>query len=211
MGDKLIMSQKELLRKKILEQVLNNHLSHADAAKKLSVCSKTVSRSLKRYKAKGDAGLIHKSRGKPSSRAKGADFKEKVLELYMDKYEGFGPTFCSEKLEEDDGIIINPETLRLWLKEAGFWLKRRKRKLHRSRRARRPKFGELLQLDGSIHSWFGDENKKQCLMNLVDDATGKTLALMDYGETTRSALALLKWWIQDAGIPMAIYVDLKSK
>jgi len=68
----------------------------------------------------------------------------------------------------------------------------------------------MLQLDGSIHSWFSGSDEKQCLMNMVDDATGKTLSLMDYGETTRSAFSLLKWWIKDAGIPMSIYVDLKS-
>ena len=72
------------------------------------------------------------------------------------------------------------------------------------------RFGELLQLDGSIHAWFCGIEKKQCLMNLVDDATGKTLALMDSGETTDAAFRLLKWWIELHGIPMAIYVDLKS-
>ena len=45
---------------------------------------------------------------------------------------------------------------------------------------------------------------------MVDDATGKTLSLMDTGETTRAALSLLQWWVTDAGIPMSIYVDLKS-
>ena len=45
---------------------------------------------------------------------------------------------------------------------------------------------------------------------MVDDATGRTLALMDYGETLRGVLSLLKWWIMEAGIPLAIYVDLKS-
>lgn len=47
-------------------------------------------------------------------------------------------------------------------------------------------------------------------MNMVDDATGKTLALMDKGETTHAAFLLLKWWIKEFGIPLAIYVDLKS-
>jgi hypothetical protein len=47
-------------------------------------------------------------------------------------------------------------------------------------------------------------------MNMVDDATGKTLALLDTGETTDAAFRLLKWWIKLHGIPLAIYVDLKS-
>ena len=47
-------------------------------------------------------------------------------------------------------------------------------------------------------------------MNLIDDATGKTLALLDTGETTDATFRLLKWWVKLHGIPMAIYVDLKS-
>lgn len=67
-----------------------------------------------------------------------------------------------------------------------------------------------MQLDGSIHEWFIGTGEKQCLMNLVDDATGKTLGLLSKGETTEAALRILKWWITLHGIPMAIYVDLKS-
>ena len=132
------------------------------------------------------------------------------MQIYREKYLDFGPTLASEKLLEDDGLTVHHETLRLWLKADGLWQARRVRKAHRKRRERRARFGELLQLDGSIHAWFDGVEKKQCLMNMVDDATGKTLALMDTGETTRAAFALLKWWIMTAGIPLAIYVDLKS-
>jgi transposase len=210
MGDTVIMSKKELRRKTILDEIIRGRLKIIEASSKLSVCSKTVSRSLKRYKDQGTVGLTHKSRGKPSNRSTPTIYKESIIKIYEEKYLGFGPTFASEKLCEDDGLTVVTETLRLWLKNAGLWSRHRKRKGYRSHRARRPRFGELLQLDGSIHAWFEGIQKKQCLMNMVDDATGKTLALMDYGETTRSALSLLKWWIKDAGIPAAIYVDLKS-
>ena len=210
MGDNLIMSKKALRRKTILDEVIRGRLKIIEAAKKLSVSRKTISRSLKRYREEGNDGLIHRSRGKESNCAILRSYKESVIKHYEEKYLGFGPTFASEKLEEEDGLQVNPETLRLWLKNEGLWTRHRKRKKYRSRRARRPRFGELLQLDGSIHAWFAGVEGKQCLMNMVDDATGKTLSLMDYGETTRSALSLLKWWIRDAGIPAAIYVDLKS-
>ncbi len=65
-------------------------------------------------------------------------------------------------------------------------------------------------MDGSIHAWFTAIESKQCLMNLVDDATVKTLALLDTGETTDAAFRLLKCWIKRHGIPMTIYVALKS-
>lgn len=210
MEDKLIMSKKERQRKSILDMVKSEHLKLKDASKRLKLSYRQTKRIYSRYLKDGDVGLIHKSRGRCSCRAFPSTMKKSVLALYEEKYWDFGPTLASEKLREEDGYELHAETLRIWLKEAGIWQPRRKRKAHRSRRVRRMRFGELLQLDGSIHAWLPGIDEKQCLMNLVDDATGKTLALMDSGETTNAAFRLLKWWIKLHGIPMAIYVDLKS-
>ncbi len=210
MEDRLIMNKKERQRKALLDQVIAGFISKRDAKKRLAISSRQFRRIFAVYKANGDKGLVHKSRGKTSSRTYPADKKEKILGIYREKYLDFGPTFASEKLEEEDHLNVHPETLRLWLKAAKLWLPRRIRKTHRKQRTRRARFGELLQLDGSIHAWLEGVDKKQCLMNMVDDATGKTMAILDEGETTRAAFALLKWWIQEAGIPLAIYVDLKS-
>lgn len=210
MRDRLIMSKKERQRKTLLDQIEVGYINRQDAAKRLSISERQLRRIIARYRKDGDEGLVHKSRGRRSNRAYPAEKKEKVLKIYEEKYSGFGPTFAAEKFKEINEIEIQAETLRLWLKKAGLWKPHRKRKGYRSRRERRARYGELLQLDGSIHEWFEGESEKTCLMNIVDDATGKTLALMDYGETTRAAFALLKWWISEAGIPLAIYVDLKS-
>ena len=103
MGDNIIMSKKELKRKTILDRVMIGHISISDAAKRLSVCTKTIRRSLKKYREQGDKGLVHKSRGKVSNRMIPAIHKESVIKIYEEKYFGFGPTFASEKLEEEDG------------------------------------------------------------------------------------------------------------
>ena len=210
MGDLLIMSKKELRRKSIFDLVKLGQLTRLDASKRLYLSYRQTKRAYQRYLKEGDAGLIHRSRGKISPRAISFETKKTVLALYEEKYWDFGPTLAAEKLLEEDNLKLHAETLRLWLKAAGLWLPKRQRKAHRSRRARRSRFGELLQLDGSIHAWFTGIETKQCLMNLIDDATGKTLALLDTGETTDAAFRLLKWWIKLHGIPMAIYVDLKS-
>lgn len=210
MGDLFIMSKKELRRKSIFDLVKLGQLTQLEASKRLYLSYRQTKRSYQRYLKEGDIGLVHRSRGKISSRAKPAAMKKTVLALYEQKYWDFGPTLASEKLDEDDKIKLHAETLRLWLKEAGIWQTRRVRKAHRTRRKRRSCFGELLQLDGSIHAWLPEIAGKQCLMNMIDDATGKTLALLDTGETTDAAFRLLKCWIKLHGIPMAIYVDLKS-
>lgn len=210
MGDKIIMSKKELKRKSILDLIKIGQLSLKDASKRLLVSYRQMRRIYQRYLKEGDEGLIHKSRGKSSARAFPQEMKQSILAVYEEKYWDFGPTLAAEKLLEEDGYQLHAETLRLWLKEAGLWQSRRHRRAHRKRRSRRERFGELLQLDGSIHAWISGNEGKQCLMNLVDDATGKTLSLMDTGETTAGALRLLQMWMKLHGIPMAIYVDLKS-
>jgi transposase len=210
MGDLLIMSKKELRRKSILDLVMLGQLTQLDASKRLGLSYRQTKRIYQKYLKEGDTGLVHKSRGKASKRAFPLEMKKTVLALYEEKYWDFGPTLASEKLLEDDNQKLHAETLRLWLKEAGIWQPKRQRKAHRSRRTRRSRFGELLQLDGSIHAWLPGITTKQCLMNFVEDATGKTLSLLDSGETTDAAFRLLKWWIKLHGIPMAIYVDLKS-
>lgn len=210
MTDRLNMNKKERDRKVIFELILAGSISKKDARKRLKLSARQLRRSLANYLIQGDIGLIHKSRDKRSTYAYPEEIRVKILKIYQEKYLDFGPTLASEKLAEDDKLVIHHETLRLWLKKEGLWQPRRVRKAHRKQRERRARFGELLQLDGSIHAWLPHNTKKQCLMNMVDDATGKTLALMDTGETTRAAFALLKWWVTEAGIPLAIYVDLKS-
>jgi len=45
---------------------------------------------------------------------------------------------------------------------------------------------------------------------MVDDATGKTHAYMESGETTRCVFRVIWEWIERYGIPLAFYVDLKK-
>lgn len=47
-------------------------------------------------------------------------------------------------------------------------------------------------------------------MNLVDDATGITLADMNEQDTTEAAMRILSAWIEHYGIPLALYWDLKN-
>jgi len=205
----LMMSQKERERKVLLSNVKQGYLSLREAALRLNLSYRQTKRIYKRYCAQGDKGLLHKRRGSASNRAYSASFKQAVIGEYQTHYEGFGPTFAAEKLAET-GYIIHHDTLRRWLVEAGLWERKRKRSPYRQRRERRACFGELLQLDGSHHAWFGERTPLCCLMNLVDDATGITMSLLAEEETTEAAMLLLQKWIKRYGIPKEIYVDLKN-
>jgi len=203
----LMMSEKERQRKVYMEMVRQRKLTLVKAAEQLMLSYRQTKRVYRRYLEQGDAGLIHKSRGCQSNR--NHPHRQVILERYKERYEGFGPTLAAEKLAEVDDWIVDHDTLRRWLLAEGLWHKQRKRSPYRQQRKPREQFGELVQIDGSIHDWF-ENGCQDCLLNMVDDATSKTLARLDTGETTAVVLNVLWRWIALYGIPMALYVDLKS-
>lgn len=203
----LTMNERERLSKALMEMVAQKKLKLGKAAIQLEVSYRQAKRIYRRYKTEGDAGLVHKNRGRePNNRH---PHREKIITSYKEKYEGFGPTLAAEKLAEDDKLIVDHDTLRCWLLEENLWCRQRKRSPYREQRERRAQFGELVQMDGSIHDWL-EEGRHRCLLNMVDDATGKTLAHLESGETTRCVLLTLWKWIERYGIPLALYVDFKN-
>lgn len=203
----MTMSKKERHRKAIFEMVKQKKLNLVQASIQCEISYRQALRIYERYIKQGDAGLIHQSRGQRSNRKH--PHRKEIIALYQSKYEGFGPTLASEYLLEEDGLEVHHETLRLWLLEDKLWKRQRKRQPYRQRREPCAQFGEIIQIDGSIHDWFED-GKNSCLLNMVDDATGKTLAMLDTGETTRIVFSVLRKWIERYGIPLALYVDLKN-
>lgn len=200
------MNDKERLRKAIFEMVNQKRLTLVQASVQCDLSYRQAHRIYERYKKEGDAGLIHQSRGQRSNRKH--PHQEAIIARYVERYEGFGPTLAAEYLLEE-GYDINRETLRQWLLSNDLWKKKHKRSPFRKRREPKAQFGELVQIDGSIHDWFGID-KNDCLLNMVDDATSKTLSMLDSGETTRVVFLALWKWIKRYGIPLAIYVDLKN-
>jgi hypothetical protein len=149
----------------------------------------------RRYREAGSAGLKHGNADRRSNRGKPGKLRRRVLQLIEKKYSGgegerFGPTLAAEHLAEEDGIVLDHETLRRWMLEQGLWSRRRQRKKHCQRRERKPHFGKLVQLDGSFHDWLEGRGPRGCLMNMVDDATSTTEARMGKEETIRGAVGL---------------------
>lgn len=205
----LIMSKKERERMGVMRRIRRGDLMISEATKILSLSYRHTRRVYRRYYEEGDKGLIHRTRGKRSNRAIGIEVRGKIIERYRERYNGFGSTFATEKLLLD-GYKIDHETLRRWLISEGLWERRRKRKAHRQWRERKEHFGELVQMDGSFHKWFGEDEEETCLLNMVDDASGKTLSLFDKEETIKVAMLSLWEWIKRYGIPKALYVDNRN-
>jgi len=209
------MSARELRRVEVLSRVKAGELRLGHAAELVGVSYRQVKRLWRRYRGEGPKGLQHRSVGRRSQRATPVAFREQVMGLVRSKYGGqpgerFGPTLAAEHLETDDGLQVDHETLRRWMLEEGLWSRERKRKQHRSRRDRKEHFGELVQMDGSFEEWLEGSGEKQCLMNMVDDATGKTLSQLHEQETTWAAADVLRAWVEKYGIPQCLYTDWKN-
>ena len=209
------MSTRELERVEIMGRVGSGELKLKDAAAMLQLSYRQVKRLWRRYRAAGSGGLQHGNAGRASHRSKPAKFRRQVLKLIQQKYSGseeerFGPTLAAEHLCEEDGMVIDHETLRRWMLAEGLWSRQRKRKKHCQRRERKSHFGELVQLDGSFHAWLEGRGPRGCLMHMVDDATNESLARMGKEETIWAAAGVLRAWIEKHGVPRALYTDWKN-
>ncbi len=209
------MSAGELERVEVMGRVANEELKLTDAAAMLQLSYRQVKRLWRRYRQKGSKGLQHGNAGRPSNRSKPTKVRRRVLNLIKKKYSGseeerFGPTLAAEHLAEEDGIVIDHETLRGWMLAEGLWSRQRKRKKHCQRRERKAHFGELVQLDGSFHGWLEGRGPQGCLMDMVDDATSETQARLGKEETIWAAAGVLRAWIEKYGVPRALYTDWKN-
>lgn len=205
--DIIIMSRKEVKKLNIIRQVIEKRIRWREASNFLEVSMRQIARMLKRVKELGDEGITHRLRGKPSNRR--CEDKGKILNIYKNKYEDFGPTLASEKLFEIDNIKISDETLRNWLvidEEVDCGWKRKGRK-HRKWRERKIHCGELVQMDGSHHDWFEGRVAGCCLMGYIDDATSRFFARFYEYEDTIPAMDSFRRYIRKHGIPLSLYAD----
>ena len=208
-SDRIEMSRRERDRLKVLYGVVQGERLQKEAARLLRLTTRQVRRLVRRIEDSGDQGLIHRLRGRPSNQRLPAELRQKVLAEYRRCYQGFGPTLASEKLAEQ-GLRVSHDTLRRWLMAEGLWLGQRKREKHRQRRPRRECFGELVQMDTSIHDWLEGRGKSMVLIAMIDDATGRVEAGFYPGETVASHFDLLGRWLRKQGRPLALYTDRDS-
>ena len=208
-GDRIAMSLRERDRLRVLHSVLEGQRTRVEAARLLKLTPRQVRRLLLRLQQGGDAALIHGLRGQPSNHRKDAKLRRRVLQAYRKDYPDFGPTFAAEKLAER-GLEVSADTLRRWLLAEGLWQTQRRRDQHRSRRPRRACFGELVQMDTSIHDWTESRGADMVLIHMIDDATSRLLARFYDADTVVNHMDLLLRWLQAYGRPLALYTDRHS-
>ena len=128
MEQKLItMTEKELARYEVIENLINGKIDGTEASKQIRLSVRQTKRLKAAVKENGAKGVIHKNRGKPSNRRIDNNILEKTKKLLKEKYSDFGPTFASEKLEELHKIKMSKETVRIIMISEKLWKPKERR------------------------------------------------------------------------------------
>lgn len=205
----LLMSVQERDRSHVVRLAAEHQLSQQEGAERLGIGVRQFKRLVRAWHQDGASGLVSRQRGRASHNQLADALRSRILTLLAEKYEDFGPTLAAEKLLELDGITVSRETIRLLQIGARLWKpKRRRARRVFQTRERRPRFGELIQIDGSPHAWFEGRGPRCTLIVFIDDATSRLMALRFVpAETTRAYLETLRAYVLTHGRPLAFYSD----
>jgi transposase len=204
------MSQVQWRKLDVMERVERGEFTVSEAAQALGLSRRQAQRLRKRVLVQGAAGVIHGNTGR-SPRHKIADFlRDRVLELWNERYAGFNDQHFTEKLDEVEGIRLSRQTVRRVLRAAGIGSARKRRPAkHRRRRDRRPQAGQMILWDGSRHDWLEGRGPRLCLMAAIDDATGELLPGAHFveQECALGYLRVLRDIVYQKGAPLNAYMD----
>lgn len=174
----LLMSADERERSHLIRETVEKKLRQREAAERLRVSIRQFKRLARAWKQNGDAGLVSRQRGQPSNHRLSVIAVQQIEQHLRETYPDFGPTLAAEKLAERNGIVVSRETLRHIQIRLGLHKpKRRRQKRIFQSRTRRPRFGDLVQIDGSPHEWLEGRGPRCTLIVFIDDATSRLLGL----------------------------------
>lgn len=203
------MTQGDRDRLVTLRKAQKKLIKQREAAEDLGLSVRQVKRLLYALKKRGDKAAIHGLRGAPSNRRIAGKIQQKAIKiLSTEDYAGFGPTLASEYLASRHGIVASRETVRAWMTVAGLW-RPGKQKIERIHewRARRSRFGELVQWDTSDHDWLEGRGERLYLIGMIDDATSRALAWFVDSDSTPENMGVLERWLLRYGRMLNCYTD----
>ncbi len=212
MDERLNMSNKEIDRLRTIRKVLDEELAWCEASEMLDVSERQIARLCAQVRLRGNRGILHGLRGRPSNNQLDTEPLEMALcALHDPDWHDFGPTFAQDKLRSRYRIVLSEGTLRGLMTQVGLWHVHRRGAKHRQWRERRSNVGMLTQLDGSDHDWFEGRCPRCVLLAYIDDATSGILhAEFVKVEDTLTLMRATKTYLLRRGRPGGFYVDKDS-
>lgn len=187
-------------------------LTSAQAIIKTGLSRSSFFRYVKAWRDTGKLPTSHGNLNRMPVNKLDPTLEARIKELAETKFAGMQPTMLSRCLKKYEGISISVETARRILHELHpEQSSRERRSASHSLRRRRTTCGELVQIDGSPHHWFGEDRPPACLIAFIDDATGRIMAAGFFEtESVEGYFTLLIRYISRHGIPVALYSDRHS-
>lgn len=203
------LTMSESIQHAVIVQYLEGKISLEAACERLAVHRVTLWRKCQRLQREGPLGLAHQLRDQPSNFGWDPKTKRSILELYDREYRPFGFRVAHFYQQASGGFPrpVGYSTVVRWLKEAKLTVRVHKGWRHHSRRPRREAFGEMLQMDTSIHDWLGWK-KNLALVSNMDDCTSWICgAHLTATDTTLANMTVLKQTLGTYGLFASLYVD----
>ena len=193
-----------------LTKYIEGKLSVKLTAQMLNLSERTVYRKVALLKD-GVNPFWHGNTGRVSKRKLDPATKVLILKLIIEKYYDLPYILIARYLEKEEKITVSEETVRRIVVQAEQTEQHKIKINPHPLRRRRPAFGELIQIDGSPHHWFGNDKPPVTLLAFIDDATGRiTAARFEESENSAGYRRLIYEHVRQYGIPVAFYSDQHS-
>lgn len=194
----------------LINMVVAGVISTTEAAHWLGQSTRNFRRLKQRFQKQGAAGLAD-GRRHPSPRKAPDDQVALIRDTFRKDYSTWTVKhFYESVVKRRLRMACSYSFTKGVLQSAGLVPKRSKADpVHRRQRARRPRFGELLHLDGSTHRWLAlRPDVRPTLIVVQDDATSRLVSLqLHEKEDAVAVLAAMKNVVCTFGRPQTVYTD----
>ena len=205
------MNNREELKAHVVTCMIEGKMTVKEGAERLGLSERQVKRLKRRGKENGVTSVLHRNCGRKPKHTISPKKREKILAIkVLPVYEKVNFLHFQELLEREHKIIISYSALTNLLKKEGYESpgKHRKRKVKHQRRARKERFGEMLQIDASLHQWFKEDDRYYTIHGSKDDATGTVTGLyMCENECMEGYMQIMRQTIRNHGVPHSLYAD----
>ena len=211
--ERITLSMKEQRLNDILVKLIAGEIKNSDASRLTGLSERQIYRKKKAYKELGVQSIPHKSKNKSTGRGYSNNFKDSILNLYLNEYNGWNFYHFNDMLEDFHNINISDTFIYNLLSSNGIEspYKYKQRKTSHPPRERKEFAGELLQVDASKHKWFYGNDTYYHLYGAIDDSTGIVTGFyLTEQETIFGYQMVLYQTIKNYGIPECLYSDYRT-
>jgi hypothetical protein len=205
----------------VIKQYSNGIISRRQASAMLSLSCETISRLKGKLNKHGKQAFSHKLKGHTPVNKCSQDTEKQIVDFYLSKYKGWNFEHFIDYINEYKPTetpecfwLVSSRTIKRIIIRNNFLSpqanKDKNMKKQHPVRKRRSTFGELVQLDASIHDWF-ETGDKATLHLAIDDATSTIVAaFFDKEETLYGYHNIFYQILTKYGVPGTFYTDRRT-